>query len=73
MPKKQKTKQGAGAVEASGKIETAYVIVKYSLVEWQIVELKILDGQVIKRTEREPNLSEIVRRQLIAELRRDEA
>jgi len=55
-----------------GPIETAFIIRKLSLSEWQRVDLKIQDGVVIERIEREPNISAIIARNLTHDLVRND-
>lgn len=51
-----------------GPVEKAFIVRKLSLAEWQVVDVLIQDGRVIKRTEREPNMSAIVARNLMFEI-----
>lgn len=48
----------------SAPVETAFIIKKHSLREWQIIEVLIQGGMVVARHEREPDIADIVRRKL---------
>jgi len=54
----------------SSPTEYGYIIRKLSLSEWQVIDIEIQDGKIVKRVEREPNLAAVVSRRLMLEIGR---
>lgn len=67
MSKKNRNKV-EGASQAEPKLEDAFMVKMISLAEWQIINLKIHEGQVVERIYQEPNIRKIVERQLLLQL-----